>query len=130
MMGMAKAHRILICDDERPLAEELSEFFRLVGWDTVTASSYEEAVSVLLSGEPVQCLLTDRAMPQIGGDYLAAFAFGLPRDRRPMVIAVMTGVPSGQDKDTLDIGALYISKPFDPTVLEASFSKFLTSGQL
>jgi DNA-binding response OmpR family regulator len=127
-MTLIMPRRILICDDERPLAEELSEFFGLVGWDVVTAWSYDEAVSVLLCQEPVQCLLTDRAMPDIGGDYLAAFAFGLPRERRPRVIAIMTGVPRGEDADILDIDALHISKPFDPAALEARFSAFLLVG--
>lgn len=126
---MTTPNRILICDDERPLAEELSEFFRLVGWETITAGSYDEAVLALLSGEPVHCLLTDRAMPEVSGDYLAAFAFGLPRERRPLVIAVMTGVPSGQDEDNVDIDALHVSKPFDPAALEARFSQFLRAGR-
>jgi len=118
-------HRILICDDERQLAEELSEFFGLVGWQTLTACSYDEAVEILLSSDPVQCLLTDRAMPNIGGDYLAAFAYGLPRERRPQVIAIMTGVPSSEEEDNLAIDALHISKPFDPAALEARFSASL-----
>jgi CheY-like chemotaxis protein len=119
------AHRILICDDERPLAEELTEFFALVGWDTAIACSYDEAVALLLAGDPVQCLLTDRAMPSIGGEYLAAFAFALPLERRPRVIAIMTGVPNGESEDTLAGDALQISKPFDPAALEARFTQYL-----
>ncbi len=81
---------IVICDDEAELVNELAEWFELQGWTVCKASSADEALR-LLDSAPATCLVTDRLMPNLGGEALALQVSALPASRRPSFIGVMTG---------------------------------------
>ena len=67
----AAKRRILIVDDDPLLLAFLAEVIGHAGYDTVSASSAEEALSVVAAGEPDLALL-DITMPGMSGLDLAA----------------------------------------------------------
>ncbi|HEY0061711.1 MAG TPA: response regulator [Telluria sp.] len=67
----AAKRRILIVDDDPHLLQFLNEVISHAGYDTVTASSGEEALLVISKGEPDMALL-DITMPGMSGLDLAA----------------------------------------------------------
>jgi len=67
----AAKRRILIVDDDPHLLQFLTEVIGHAGYETVTASSGEEALDVITRGEPDMALL-DITMPGMSGLDLAA----------------------------------------------------------
>jgi CheY-like chemotaxis protein len=67
----AAKRRILIVDDDPLLLTFLTEVISHAGYQTVTASSAEEALQVVAAGEPDLALL-DITMPGMSGLELAA----------------------------------------------------------
>jgi CheY-like chemotaxis protein len=67
----AAKRRILIVDDDPHLLTFLTEVISHAGYDTVTASSGEQALQVVAAGEPDLALL-DITMPGMSGLELAA----------------------------------------------------------
>ncbi len=67
----AAKRRILIVDDDPLLLSFLTEVIGHAGYETVTASSGEEALTVVAAGEPDMALL-DITMPGMSGLDLAA----------------------------------------------------------
>ena len=67
----AAKRRILIVDDDPHLLEFLTEVIGHAGYDTVTASSGEQALKVIEGREPDMALL-DITMPGMSGLELAA----------------------------------------------------------
>lgn len=121
---MNSQKRILICDDEEALADEVAEAFAFYGWDAQAAYGYFEAAQMLETASPFSCLLTDRAMPLRDGDQLIAFASSLPVRRRPRVVAVMTGV-DGIDSPYDFRAHFTVAKPFDIAALCDRFAREL-----
>lgn len=114
---MTASRRILICDDEPALADEVAETFTLLGWDAEAAYDYAAAARLLTTALPFTCLLTDRAMPFRDGEQLMEFASSLPQDRRPRLLAVMTGVEDGSHYQHL--AHFSVMKPFDLSALSS-----------
>lgn len=116
---------VLICDDEIDLVTELGDLFVAFGWETVISHTYAEAIAVLMEGMPVNCLLTDRAMPGGSGDDLIALALSLPVERRPKVLVLMTGVPDLRANSSEALADLIVEKPFDPASLQERITLLL-----
>jgi DNA-binding response OmpR family regulator len=119
------AKAVLICDDEIDLVTELGDLFVAFGWETVISHTYAEAIAVLMEGMPVNCLLTDRAMPGGSGDDLIALALCLPVQRRPKVLVLMTGVPDLRANSSEALADLIVEKPFDPASLQERMTLLL-----
>ena len=58
-MTRASGKSVLICDDERDLAEELGEFLEGLGWGVTVCNAGREAERLLVSGHAPACLLTE-----------------------------------------------------------------------
>jgi two-component system response regulator AtoC len=104
-------HRLLIVDDEEVMRNVLARYFATRNYETVTASSGEEAVRIV-DEQPVDAVLLDISMPGMGG--LEALA--RINARRPDVPVVMvTGVDDEQvARDAVQSGAFdYMLKPPD-----------------
>ena len=101
---------ILIVDDELSLLEITSRILRQNGYDTLEASTFNEALS-LASSQDFQLLLTDTVMPHMSGPTLAE-RIGKLRPGRPVVYM------SGYTAETLNPqrmaaeGSAFIQKPF------------------
>lgn len=118
--------RILICDDEVTVADELSDFFGLSGWLSVATYSSSDARWRLLHSYEFDCLLTDNAMPEETGLSLVAFARSLCAPYRPRVYCVMTGMVVDTHEFSSEV--LRVQKPFDAFELQCRMRELLEAS--
>lgn len=123
---------ILVVDDEITVRRALERFLAPKGYQVITASDGEEAISKL-QDHPVDLVLTDLGMPGLGG--LEVLAAAKAVDPRPEVI-VMTGQGSIDTAvDSMKNGAYdYVCKPFqlkeiDRLVADAMIRRFRNSRE-
>ncbi|OGS61831.1 MAG: hypothetical protein A3K59_07025 [Euryarchaeota archaeon RBG_19FT_COMBO_69_17] len=103
--------RVLVVDDDRGMRENLSELLASAGYDVVTASNTNDALTVIASGD-VDLLLTDLRMPGPNGLELIRSA----RQRRPDLRAIlMTAFGNGfTEVEVVRRGGIgYLQKPFE-----------------
>lgn len=116
---------ILVCDDEREVAEELAEFLAGTGWQVRLAYAAEEAMALLRGGLRPDVLLTDLRLAEDDGRSLIRFSARLPGERRPRIHAIMTGyVGKDTTVEELGVDALYM-KPLDPAQLAEDLQRRL-----
>lgn len=109
--------KILMCDDEAEIVEELSEFFNEHGWEVRLCHNTVDAKRLLVEGPRPDLLLTDLRLDDRDGTSLIAFAQALPKEMRPQLHAIMTGyVIEDTTADDLGADVLYL-KPVDPVAL-------------
>ncbi len=101
--------RILIVDDDELILTSLSELLKLEGYDVETAESFGAASALLAAGQ-FQVVITDVAMPQVGGFELLK----LVRNRYPDTAVIMV-TAYGTIEDAVEAikhGAFdYLTKP-------------------
>ena len=109
-----KKKRILIVDDYPAELELMKEILDYEGYQTVTASSGEEALQLNYGG--FDLLLTDIVMPNMGGlELIQAF-----RELSPNTVPVLiTGFPSIETAQAASEQGIYdyIVKPFERHML-------------
>jgi len=106
---------ILIVDDEDIVLESCRRVLEADGFETMVASSAEEALEMMGHSPPV-ALLMDIKMPEHDGIYL----MGRIREKwLKMPVIVMTGYPTSETiAEAAKMGATtLISKPFTPDEL-------------
>jgi CheY-like chemotaxis protein len=124
-MTNARGKSVLVCDDEKDLAEELGEFLAELGWSVRVCNSGQEAERLLRDGLAPGCLLTDLSLGDMEGSHLVAMARGLPELIRPRLIVVITGNILGcATKKSLDADLLRL-KPIDPVTLAQEMEDML-----
>ena len=64
---LANPFRTLIVDDDTDLLEELSEGLRLEGLAVSTCTSGQQALQLIATQPDIRVLVTDLAMPEMGG---------------------------------------------------------------
>ncbi len=110
--------KILIVDDEPLTCQTLGEFFQGKGYEPITASGGEEALSKVVSEKPLVMLL-DVRMPGMDGMEVLAQA----KEKNPNLGVIMiTGV---MDEEVIRLARQmgaddYITKPLDLNYLEKS----------
>src|SRR5438477_11360172 len=87
----AETPTILIADDKVLIRVVVAEHLRAAGFTIIQASNAAEAVDVLQSGEPVELVFTDIAMPGIMNGVMLARWIYLHRPDVRVVLA--TGSP-------------------------------------
>lgn len=119
--------KILMCDDEAEIVEELAEFFGEHGWSVRLCHTAFDAKRLLVEGPRPDLLLTDLRLNDRDGSSLVAFSQALPTDMRPQLHAIMTGYVL-EDTTASDLGAdaLYL-KPVDPLELLNDVEKRLAT---
>lgn len=114
----AAKRRILIVDDDAQLLEFLTEVIGHAGYDTVTATSGEQALKVIEGGEPDLALL-DITMPGMSGLELAA-ALKANSTVPFMFLSAIGDVESA--RQAAAYGAVgYLVKPVDAARLMSAF---------
>lgn len=108
--------KILIVDDEASIRRILETRFKMLGFDTVTASDGEEALDIFSKFHP-DIIVLDIMMPKIDG-------YGVTREIRKQAdtpIIILTALGDVAERITgLELGADdYVVKPFSPKELEA-----------
>lgn len=105
--------RVLVVDDEPGVLRLVSRILDEAGYDTVSASSGDEALTIVATQEPFDLLLTDLMMPQMNGDELAR---RLTYRDPTLKVLYLTGYSDRlfEEKVTLWEGEAFLDKP--PTV--------------
>jgi len=106
--------KVLIVDDDSKNIFALSAMLKSKGWETVTATSMQEAMDVLAITKSISIILLDMMMPDMDGyEGLGIFRKDpLLKDFR--VIAVTAQAMTGDREKCLAAGAdEYVSKPID-----------------
>ncbi len=95
----APASRILIVDDDALIAMNTVDMVEDLGHTVLEAYSGRQALEILESGEPIDALITDYAMPGMTGVELASRARAL-RPGLPILLATgYADLPSGTSTD-------------------------------
>jgi CheY-like chemotaxis protein len=119
---MPQKKRILVVDDEQPIASTLSIILNGKGYETATAFSGEEAVLVASSFQP-DCLLSDIAMGEMNGiDAAVEILRSLPLCK----VLFVSGHASYQDF-TRAKGFECLCKPVHPPALLARLEQVLSN---
>ncbi len=110
--------RILIVEDEPDVLELCADLLRHAGYDVVSATDGERALSLLDSGWEVDLLLTDVVMPRVSGPELATRV----QERLPgLPVIFMSGYASEVHAERLGWGTEHIlRKPFSDDELLAA----------
>jgi len=103
---------VLVVDDDGLVLASTMAMIEELGHTVLGASSAAEALQILRSGQAVQLLLTDQAMPQMTGEQL----IGVVRQEHPALPAVLaTGYAELDSELPPSIGRL--TKPFGQQAL-------------
>jgi CheY-like chemotaxis protein len=102
---------VLLVEDDAQVREVLRRALLSGGYRVLAARDGAEALSLVLSGEPIQVVVADGILPGAGGREVADAI----RTRRPEVVALLvSGHPrpaAGQD-DPAEAGLEILTKPF------------------
>ncbi|HLY07019.1 MAG TPA: response regulator [Rhizomicrobium sp.] len=118
--GKAWCPTILVTEDEVLVRGVVADHLRDAGFAVIEASNAAEAVDVLQSGEPVDLVFTDIAMPGImNGAMLARWIYL----NRPDVRVVLAS-GSADSAQTFPDGRLFL-KPYDLDDVESHIRRAL-----
>ena len=108
--------KILIVEDEAPIAEVLSAYAKREGYDTVYASDGLSALDIF-EHDDIDLVILDLMLPKLSGEEVCRRI----REKSSVPIIMLTAKTSESDVvEGLDLGANdYVAKPFSPRVLMA-----------
>ena len=111
-----KINRVLIVDDEESLADALSEFLSLRGYEVNTATNPRQALA-LIHEKAFSVVVSDLRLPGMNGVELLEHVMDVDPET---IVIIMTGYASVQSAvDALKKGAYdYVVKPFSVHELE------------
>jgi two-component system, OmpR family, response regulator CpxR len=124
----AQMHRILICDDDRDLAQLLAEYLSLQGLDITCVETAEQVIDLLRDEpHPYDALVLDLMLP--GMDGLSALKHLRQLNNLPILMMSARGEPVDRVIG-LELGADdYLSKPCFPRELLARLHVLLRRGE-
>jgi two-component system response regulator PilR (NtrC family) len=126
--GDAAPARVLIVDDEPSLRDMLRIVLRRDGYEVVTADGGRAALEIL-QREPIDLVLSDIRMDDVGGVEVLKAAKSLNRD---VVVFMMTAFASTETAvEAMRLGAVdYFTKPFSMDELRLKIRQHLESSRL
>jgi DNA-binding response OmpR family regulator len=86
---MAKGKKILIVDDEKPMARALELKLNKVGFEAKTAFNGEEAIEIL-GKDKFDLIITDLVMPKVDG-FGVLDALKKKKDKTPVIVSSNLG---------------------------------------
>ena len=103
---------VLVVDDDALVLGNVADMLEDLGYSPILAGSGAEALKLLATGEPIDVMLTDYAMPNMTGLQLAKEA----RSRRPdLPVVLASGFVDLAAEDSIELPRL--TKPFRQTEL-------------
>ena len=120
--------RILVVDDEPKICAVLNAFLKARGYQVVSASSGDEAMTAILRERP-DVVLLDIRMPEMDGKALFQHIRAL--DPKTCVILITDDGDEEQAKQFLAMGAFdCVAKPFDLTYLDRTVVALVTERRM
>ena len=113
--------RVLVVDDEASVREVLTEYLLSMGHTVKCASSGSEGLELFQAGE-FDVVITDRAMPDMNGDQVAA-AIKILAPSVPVILLTGFGGLMNAWNEVPDGVSLVIGKPIRIAVLHAALEK-------
>jgi DNA-binding response OmpR family regulator len=128
--AMGQASTILIVDDDDVVRKTLQKLLNRLGFVVLQAEHGRDAMEKVL-GNDVDLVITDMEMPVMGGMDLLRELKGSPGVAHLPVIIVSSEGDTARIIKTIELGAEdYLSKPFDPTLLQARVRASLARKRL
>lgn len=120
--------KILIVDDERPLADFLSEMLNSKGYQCTICNQSPEALSLVENNpERFDLLITDQTMPQLLGSDLIQKIWQIKPDM-PMILS--TGYSDSMSREQAEnLGINYMEKPIDILLLQSTLVELLSKNE-
>ncbi len=112
------ARRLLIVDDEPPLADLLKRYLDRQGYEVDACNSAESALQLVSSGSSYDLVVTDLTLDDINGEDL----IDRLRESLPGLAAI---VASGYPHVPRAEGVEFLQKPFLPKMLLETLQKML-----
>ena len=115
---------ILLVEDDEGVRDSTKGLLERLGYTVLDAASPTAALDILrVRGADIDLVLTDIVLPEMSGLRLAEQV----RAERPSVrIVYMSAFPDAADRDGLDAGVNYLSKPFTVDALARMLRDALT----
>lgn len=116
---------VLLVDDSHDMLELLRRNMNELGLNPYGASAVVDAIEILESS-PVDLVITDLNMPEIGGVQLVKY---MGQHFSSIPVLVITGYPNVQDAvEVIKLGAVeYLTKPFTFDELQAAINEILSN---
>ena len=123
-MNKLESATILVVDDDPVLGNVVAEQISFFGYQSVLASSGEEALTIAFEQTKIDLLLTDVMMPEMNGVELAQQLIKLYPEIK---VLFMSGYicPSIAHYGIQDSEHAYLQKPFTPNTLIAKMRNVL-----
>jgi PAS domain S-box-containing protein len=117
---------ILIVEDELTVRAIMRSILQRLHYTVLEAANGAEAMRLLVTpgGRPIDLLMADLVMPQMGGKELARHARALFPDIR---LIFMSGYPTNSNEYAMP-GAQFLEKPFSPKTLAETVRDVLSTA--
>ena len=115
--------RILAIDDDAMALQALSQLLSASGHIVDTAASGQEGLEIFRAGN-YDLVITDRAMPDMNGDDLAAFIKEIIAHQRVIMLSGFGHIMAGTD-DRPSCVDLVVSKPVTLATLKAALANVM-----
>jgi CheY-like chemotaxis protein len=115
---------VLVVDDEGPIREVVRRVLQLEGYEVTEAAGGLEAIEMLNAGAPLDLLVADLAMPNLGGDEMAR---RIRATRPDLKVLYVTGHIDRlmDERPILWDGEAFLEKPFTAQALLEAVSLLL-----
>jgi signal transduction histidine kinase len=123
----APALRVLVVDDEEWARILIKRFVSLKGHTVLTAASGQEALEIFRR-EPVDLVITDRAMPDMGGDQIAAEIKRLSPETPVVMLTGFGDIMEARREKPAGVDYL-IGKPVTPDQLQEAVLRAMGGDQ-
>jgi len=111
-MASAPMHKILVVDDDQISLKLMEKFLALAGYSVSKARNGAQALD-MIAREDFSLLITDVAMPRIGGLRLLE-EVGKKRNHIPAIVVTASNADSETQRKSYSVGALrFMVKPVD-----------------
>ena len=117
---------ILVVDDDQPIVMLMARILREFGFDSVTATSGEDAIEAARSHNPALVLL-DKNMPGMTGAEVVHALRAMPEFERTPIL-MLSGEPMSPDQLAEMRADGAVLKPFDVTALIDEIRRFVNGS--
>ena len=124
---MGKRKKVLVVDDESPIAEMIAEFCQSFGFDTMILNSGEDVLKVVKSLRP-DLITLDLIMSEVSGIEVLEALKADEETRNVPVIVISSLGNSGSAHEVLKLSQGFLSKPLKMEALEEKIETVLSAA--